>query len=103
VNQKIKEDLKVERKYMTYDTAKALEAIGLFDEKYDKSNVSIYCIGPNYEFDPKALDQRERGDYYSLEFCGGPHVEHTNVIGGVKILKEEAVSEGVRRIRAVLS
>lgn len=102
VNGKIKEDLKVDRKYMTYDEAKALNAIGLFDNKYDKSNVSIYEIGPDYKLDPQARDQRARGGYYSLEFCGGPHVEHTNVIGGIKITKEEAVSAGMRRIRAEL-
>lgn len=103
VNQKIKEDLKVERKFMTYDEAKELNAIGLFDEKYDKSNVSIYAIGQDYKYDPKSKDQRPRANYYSLEFCGGPHVEHTGVIGGIKIIKEEAVSAGVRRIRAELS
>ena len=87
---------------MTYDEAKALNAIGLFDEKYDKSNVSIYQIGPEYNFDPETKDKRERGGYYSLEFCGGPHVEHTGVIRGIKITKEEAVSAGMRRIRAEL-
>jgi alanyl-tRNA synthetase len=102
VNKKIKEDLKVERKYMTYDEAKALNAIGLFDEKYDKSNVSIYAMGPNYSYDSGSLDKRERGGYYSLEFCGGPHVEHTGIISGIKITKEEAVSAGIRRIRAQL-
>ncbi len=103
VNAKIKEDFKVDRKFMTYDQAKTLNAIGLFDDKYDKSNVSIYLMGPDYKLDPKTKDQRSRGGYYSVEFCGGPHVEHTGVIGGIKILKEEAVAEGVRRIRAVLS
>ncbi|MBI2022216.1 alanine--tRNA ligase [Candidatus Daviesbacteria bacterium] len=102
VNQKIKEDLKVDRRFMTYEEAKALNAIGLFDEKYDKSNVSIYAIGPNYKYDPKAKDRRDRGGYYSLEFCGGPHVEQTGVIGGIKITKQEAISAGIRRIRAVL-
>lgn len=103
VNEKIKEDLKVNREYMTYDQAKALNAIGLFDDKYDKSNVSIYEIGPDYKLDPNAKDQRARGGYYSLEFCGGPHVEHTGIIGGIKITKEEAVSAGMRRIRAELA
>ena len=103
VNKKIAEDLKVERKYMTFEKAKSMNAIGLFDEKYDKSNVSIYCIGPDYQLDEKARDQRNRGNYYSLEFCGGPHVEHTGVIGSIKITKEEAVSQGIRRIRAQLS
>ncbi len=102
VNAKIKENLKVERTYMTYDEAKAMEAIGLFDDKYDKSNVSIYAMGPDYKFDPNSKDKRIRGGYYSLEFCGGPHVDHTGVVGGIKITKEEAVSAGMRRVRAEL-
>jgi alanyl-tRNA synthetase len=102
VNDKIKADLKVDRTYMTYDEAMAMNAIGLFGDKYDKSNVSIYSMGPADPMDPESKDQRERGGYYSLEFCGGPHVEHTNQVGGIKLVKEEAVSAGVRRIRAEL-
>lgn len=99
VNQKIKEDLVVDRKFMSIQEAKAMNAIGLFDEKYGES-VSIYAIGPRFKQDPKAKDQRDRGSYYSVEFCGGPHVEHTGQIGGIKITKEEAISSGIRRIRA---
>ena len=99
VNQKIKEDLKVDRKFMSVEEAKKINAIGLFDEKYGQE-VSIYCIGPEYSLDPEAKDQRLRGGYYSVEFCGGPHVEHTGVIGKIKITKEEAISTGVRRIYA---
>ncbi len=90
INQKIKEDLKVDHMIITLDEAKKMNAIGLFDEKYvDK--VSIYGVGPGYKLD---------GGYYSLEFCGGPHVERTSVIGKIKITQEEAVSAGTRRIRA---
>ena len=39
---------------------------------------------------------------YSKEFCGGPHVSNTLVIGKFKIAKEEAVGSGVRRIRATV-
>jgi len=39
---------------------------------------------------------------YSKEFCGGPHVTHTGELGHFKIVKEEAVSAGVRRIKAVV-
>jgi alanyl-tRNA synthetase len=102
INNKIKADLKVERSYMTYDEAMAKNAIGLFGDKYDKTKVSIYAMGPNDPMDPESKDQRARGGYYSLEFCGGPHVEHTNQVGGIKLVKEEAVSAGVRRIRAEL-
>jgi alanyl-tRNA synthetase len=41
------------------------------------------------------------GDY-SKEVCGGPHVTSTGELGGFKVLKEEAVGQGVRRIRAVV-
>ena len=39
---------------------------------------------------------------YSKEFCGGPHVKNTSELGHFKIQKEEAVSAGVRRIKAIL-
>ena len=84
INRKIQEDLKVEQKTVSLDEAKKMNAIGLFNEKYG-TNVSVYKIGD-----------------YSLEICGGPHVEHTGVIEKIKITKEEAVSQGVRRIRAIL-
>ncbi|MBI2315365.1 alanine--tRNA ligase [Candidatus Daviesbacteria bacterium] len=109
INQRIKEDLKVDKKIVAPEAAKKMNAIGLFDEKYG-TEVSIYGVGPNYVLDSQAKDQRERAGYYSLEFCGGPHVEHTGVIGKInrgtilqgkiKITKEEAISAGIRRIRA---
>ena len=102
LNRLIKEDLKVDRKFMSVKEAKNLNAIGLFNDKYEET-VSVYCIGPNYTLDPNSLDPRIRGGYYSVEFCGGPHVEHTGVIGGIKITKEEAISSGVRRIYAELA
>ena len=61
-------------------------AIAFFIEKYP-DEVSVYTIGK----DPKT-------NWISKELCGGPHVEHTGVIGPVTIFKEEAVSAGVRRI-----
>ncbi|MBI2334963.1 alanine--tRNA ligase [Candidatus Daviesbacteria bacterium] len=91
VNQKIKDDLKVEHMIVSLDEAKQMHAIGLFDEKYAEK-VSIYGIGP-----------QSKGRYYSLEFCGGPHVEHTGVIGQIEITKEEAVSFGIRRIYAKIA
>ncbi|OGE64471.1 hypothetical protein A3J13_01335 [Candidatus Daviesbacteria bacterium RIFCSPLOWO2_02_FULL_36_8] len=101
INKRIKEDLKVEHMIIPLEEAKKMNAIGLFNEKYAEK-VSIYGIGSKFELDPNALDKRQRGGYYSLEFCGGPHVEHTNVIGKIKIKKEEAISAGIRRIRALI-
>ncbi|MBI2338698.1 alanine--tRNA ligase, partial [Candidatus Daviesbacteria bacterium] len=109
VNKRIEEDLKVDRKIVSPDEAKKIGAIGLFDEKYGME-ASIYGVGPGFALDPNSKDKRERAGYYSLEFCGGPHVEHTGIIGKInrgtilqgkiKITKEEAVSAGIRRIRA---
>ncbi len=84
VNEQIQRDLKVTCEEMTYDEAKASGAIGLFENKYG-DKVKVYTIGD-----------------FSKEICGGPHVEHTGVLGTFKIKKEEASSAGVRRIKAVL-
>ena len=85
VRQKIKKDLPVHFEIMPLQKAKDLGAIGLFDEKYG-NDVKIYFIGD-----------------YSMEFCGGPHVEHTAQINSFDILKEEGVARGVRRIYARVS
>lgn len=88
VNQWIAQDAPVTRTTMTRDEAIALGAIGAFGEKYGDT-VSVYTVG-------------DAEHPISREFCGGPHVEHTGVIGTFTIVKEEAVSAGVRRIKATL-
>ena len=88
VNDKIKEDLPVVRTEMTKEEAEKLGAEHEFGAKYPE-RVSVYSVGP--------LESA-----YSIEFCGGPHVEHTGELGRFKILKEEAVAQGIRRIKAVL-
>ena len=84
VNEQIKRDLKVTCEEMSYDEAVKSGAMGLFTNKYG-DRVKVYTIGD-----------------FSKEICGGPHVEHTGVLGTFKIKKEEASSAGVRRIKAVL-
>ncbi len=84
VNEYIKQDLKVERLEMTKEEALKLGAEAMFLDKYG-DEVTIYKIGD-----------------VSMEFCGGPHVERTGVLGTFKIKKEEASSSGVRRIKAIL-
>ena len=91
VNEKISEDLPVVRTEMGKEEAEKLGAEHEFGAKYP-DRVSVYSIGP--------LESA-----FSLEFCGGPHVEHTAQLkesGAFRILKEEAVAQGVRRIKAVL-
>lgn len=87
VNEQIKLDLPVHFEMLTVDEAKARGAIGLFGDKYATlgDKIKVYFMGD-----------------YSKEICGGPHVEHLGQLGGIKIAKEEAVSAGVRRIKAIL-
>ena len=91
VNEKINEDLVVVRTEMDKEEAEKLGAEHEFGAKYP-DRVSVYSIGP--------LESA-----FSIEFCGGPHVEHTADLkqsGTFKIQKEEAVAQGIRRIKAVL-
>ncbi len=92
VNQKISEALPVSYQIMPIEEAKKRGAIGLFDDQYG-DEVKIYQVGDT------------ASGIFSLEFCGGPHVQNTKELGekGVfKIQKEEAVSAGIRRIKAVI-
>ncbi|MSR78767.1 MAG: alanine--tRNA ligase [Candidatus Taylorbacteria bacterium] len=89
VNEKIKAHMPVQKVVLPFADAEKTGALHFFGEKYG-DQVNVYYIGDSID---KA---------YSKEFCGGPHVENTSVIGNFKIAKEEAVSAGVRRIKAVI-
>ena len=92
VNEQIAKDLPVTWKEEKTDEAFAKGASGAFGDKYGDT-VKVYTIG-------------DVEHPFSREICGGPHVEHTGVIGEggkkFKIVKEEASSAGVRRVKAVL-
>ena len=92
VNNKIRENLPVHFEIMPLRKAKETGAIGLFDDKYQE-NVKIYFIGPTTSSGLKA---------YSVEFCGGPHVEHTGILEKFSIMKQENIGHGQRRIYAVV-
>jgi alanyl-tRNA synthetase len=89
VNEKIKAGLNVVRREMPFVEAEKIGAEMEFGAKYPE-NVSIYFIEDSV------------GGIFSKEFCGGPHVANTKELGIFKIQKEEAVSSGIRRIKAVL-
>ena len=90
VNEKIAAALPVTRVVLPKPQAEATGALHLFGDKYG-DDVSVYYIGSQI------------ADAYSKEFCGGPHVANTSELGVFKIQKEEAVAQGVRRIKATLS
>ena len=84
VNNVIKLDIPVVMQEMTFDEAKAQGAVGVFASKYGE-RVKVYTI-----------------EGYSKEICGGPHALRTGELKQFKIIKEEASSQGVRRIKAIL-
>jgi alanyl-tRNA synthetase len=88
VNDIIKKDLPVFVEEMPIEKAREINAMGVFETKYGEK-VKVYFVG--------------KGDEnVSKEICGGPHVDHTGVLGHFKIQKEESSSSGVRRIKAIL-
>jgi alanyl-tRNA synthetase len=89
VNDKIKRGLNVVRRELPLVEAEKIGAEMEFGAKYPEV-VSVYFI------------EDEEGNVISKEFCGGPHVSNTSELGHFKIQKEEASSQGVRRIKAIL-
>jgi alanyl-tRNA synthetase len=87
VNEKISENLPVTVEEVPLEKAKEMGAMGIFNERYG-TKVKIYFIG------------RPGEKPFSLEICGGPHVKMTGELGKFRIIKEEASSRGVRRIKA---
>ncbi len=89
VNDKIAKGLNVVRHEMPLEEAHKIGAEMEFGAKY-ADIVSVYFI------------EDENGNVVSKEFCGGPHVKNTSELGKFKIQKEEAVAQGIRRIKGVL-
>lgn len=88
VNEVIAKALPVTYKEVSLEEARAMGALGVFESKYNDM-VKVYTVGGDE-------------NYFSREICGGPHVNNTSELGSFKILKEEASSAGVRRIKAVV-
>jgi len=88
VNEKIKADLPVVCDEMATEQAFGQGALGAFGHKY-ADRVKVYSVGC-------------QENICSKEICAGPHVERTGVLGIFKIIKEEASSSGIRRVKAIL-
>ena len=92
VNEKIKADLPVHFELIPTEDAHKMGAIGLFMDTYGEKS-KIYFIGDT-SMSPK--------DAYSIEFCGGPHVEHTSVLKSFKIQKQENLGKNQKRLYGIV-
>ena len=91
VNDEIRLNTQIETNVSSLEEALTSGALAFFGDKYPEHNVRVVTIP-----DPRAA----RG-FYSKELCGGTHVQRTGDIGVLKIVSEESVAAGVRRIEAV--
>jgi alanyl-tRNA synthetase len=90
-NDEIRLNTQVETNISSLDDALASGALAFFGDKYPESNVRVVTIP----------DERAPRGFYSKELCAGTHVHRVGDIGVIKIVKEESVAAGVRRIEAV--
>jgi alanyl-tRNA synthetase len=95
VNEEIRDNTEVAAKTMAIDDAKAAGAMALFGEKYG-DEVRVITMG-----NPAAVDLGQAVQVFSLELCGGTHVERTGDIGAFIITSESGVAAGVRRVEAL--
>jgi len=92
VNEKIRNNIQVHYELISTKEANKIGAIGLFMDTYGEKS-KIYFIGGDSKHPKKS---------YSIEFCGGPHVEYTGKIKSFKIIKQENIGNKQRRIYAVV-
>jgi alanyl-tRNA synthetase len=90
-NEEIRKNLEMRTDIMNIDDALASGALAFFGDKYPEANVRVVTI-------PDASAPR---GFYSKELCGGTHVIRTGDIGVFKIIGEQSVAAGVRRIEAI--
>jgi alanyl-tRNA synthetase len=91
VNEEIRKNLEMRTDIMNIDDALASGALAFFGDKYPEANVRVVTI-------PDASGPR---GFYSKELCGGTHVVRSGDIGVFKIIGEQSVAAGVRRIEAI--
>jgi alanyl-tRNA synthetase len=91
VNDEIRYNCQIETNVTSLEDALASGALAFFGDKYPESNVRVVTM----------TDPRSPRGFYSKELCGGTHVHRVGDIGVLKIVSEQSVAAGVRRIEAV--
>lgn len=100
VNEKIQENIPITMETMSLEEAKKKHANAVFSDRYG-DKVKVYSIGSPSTDSTSSL-QASSGRPFSVEVCGGPHVDFTGTLGKFKIIKEESSGAGVRRLYAIL-
>ncbi|MBZ5703029.1 MAG: alanine--tRNA ligase [Acidobacteriia bacterium] len=91
VNEEIRQNAEIETAVTSLEDALASGALAFFGDKYPEHNVRVVTIP----------DPRSPRGFYSKELCGGTHVRRIGDIGVLKIVSEQSVAAGVRRIEAI--
>jgi alanyl-tRNA synthetase len=91
VNEQILRDAEVRTDIIPLDEALASGALAFFGDKYPEHNVRVVTV----------LDSDISSGFYSKELCGGTHVGRAGEVGIIKILGEQSVAAGVRRVQAI--
>lgn len=95
VNDKISSNLPVHFELVPTKEAYDIGAIGLFMDTYGKKS-KIYFIGGDNPY-----EKNSKNKPYSIEFCGGPHVNFTGALKSFKIIKQDNLGRGLKRIYAI--
>ncbi len=98
VNQKIQDNLPVHFEMIDTEKAKKMGAIGLFSNTYAKTSKIYFIGGSNPYLDSVSKGEEDQGRPYSIEFCGGPHVNFTGEVKKFTIIKQESLGKGFQRI-----
>lgn len=96
VNEKITENLPVHFELIPTQEAYDIGAIGLFMDTYGEKS-KIYFIGGDNTYDKSSSNQP-----YSIEFCGGPHVDFTGQLKSFKIIKQDNLGKGMKRLYGIV-
>ena len=91
VNQQILDNQEISTDILPLDEALASGALAFFGDRYPEQNVRVVTIA----------DRNSPRGFYSKELCGGTHVRRTGEIGIFKLVAEQSVASGVRRVEAV--
>ncbi|MDR2082618.1 MAG: alanine--tRNA ligase [Candidatus Ancillula trichonymphae] len=101
-NQKVRENTAVDAEYMNIKQAQKIGAMALFGEKYG-DRVRVVSLGRTDGDENENSKNGDQNDAWSIELCGGTHVDRTGDIGLVSVLGVHSIGTGIHRIQALVA